>query len=253
MIPIMRVPLPDALNLRLAALTNELSALPVDDRKAAARKLWERSGTRTQVHRPLKRVLCQMALGLEQCMYCGTDFGTDIDHFEPKAQNPLRTFDWLNHLLACSTCNSNHKRDSFPTDADGRPLLIDPTSEDPFEHMVLSLSADLYVPLSAKGTATIEVCGLNRRQLVDGRRRSRKTVALLLWQWAEAHRRDKERVPDIEETIRQQPFADVCQAMLRQAVAPGAEVVFSDAMVAGLAPDLLPLLRMPELRTALLR
>jgi hypothetical protein len=41
--------------------------------------------------------------------------------------------------------------------------------------------------------------------------------------------------------------------MLRQAVAPGAELVFSDAEVAGLAPDLLDLLRMPDLRAALLR
>lgn len=139
--------------------------------RRAARTLWERSGTRTRVHGPLKRVLLHMALGLEQCMYCGTDFGTDIDHFEPKARNPLRTFDWLNHLHACSTCNSNRKRDRFPTDADGHALLIDPTSEDPFEHMALSLSADIYYPLSDKGTATIEVCGLNRRQLLRSPRR----------------------------------------------------------------------------------
>jgi uncharacterized protein (TIGR02646 family) len=253
MIPIARVALPDELSVRLATLTKELAAVPADGRKAAARKLWERSGTRLQVHGPLKRILRRMALGLEQCMYCGMDFGTDIDHFEPKAQNPLRTFDWLNHLLACSTCNSNQKRDRFPTDADGQPLLIDPTTEDPFEHMTLSLSADVYYPLSDKGTATIEVCGLNRRQLVDGRRRSRKTVALLLWHWVEAYRSGQDRMTDIVETIRQQPFADVCQAMLRQAVAPGADLVFSDAEVAGLAPDLLVLLRMPELRAALLR
>lgn len=58
---------------------------------------------------------------------------------------------------------------------------------------------------------------------------------------------------EIAETIKEQPFADVCQAMLRQAIAPGAEIIFSDAAVAGLAPDLLFLLRMPELRAALLR
>jgi hypothetical protein len=48
---------------------------------------------------------------------------------------------------------------------------------------------------------------------------------------------------DIVETVRQQPFADACQAMLRQAEASGAEIVFSDAEIAGLAPDLLRLLR----------
>ena len=84
-----------------------------------------------------------MALGLEQCIYCGADFGTDVDHFDPIARSPLR--------------------------ADGRPLLIDPTSEGPFEHMTLSLSTDVYHPLSGKGIATIDVCGLNRGQLKDGR------------------------------------------------------------------------------------
>jgi hypothetical protein len=166
---------------------------------------------------------------------------------------PLRTFDWLNHLLACSTCNSNQKRDEFPIGVDGQPLLIDPTAEDPFAHMTLSLSTDEYHPLSDKGRVTIEVCGLNRRQLVDGRRRSRNTVALLLREWVEAYRTSHGRINTIVETIRQQPFADVCQAMLRQVGAPGAAVVFSDPEVAGLAPDLLTLLRMPELRAALLR
>jgi hypothetical protein len=41
--------------------------------------------------------------------------------------------------------------------------------------------------------------------------------------------------------------------MLGQAFAPGAEIVFSDAEVAGLAPDLLLLMRWPDLRAALLR
>ena len=131
MIPITREALPDELSDRLTALTKELAAVPLGGQKAAARKLWEKSGTRTRVHGPLKQILRHMALGLEQCMYCGTDFGTDIDHFDPKARNPLRTFDWLNHLLACSTCNGNQKRDRFPTDTAKHPLLIDPTAEAP--------------------------------------------------------------------------------------------------------------------------
>src|SRR6185437_7515799 len=92
MIPIVREALPDGLDVRLAALTKELATVPVDDRKKAARQLWEKSSTRTQVHRPLQLMLRAMALGLEQCMYCGTDFGTDIDHFEPKARNPAAHF-----------------------------------------------------------------------------------------------------------------------------------------------------------------
>lgn len=254
MIPITRAGLPDDLSARLAVLTNELTAVPAEEQAKAARALWEKSGTRTRVYRPLKSILQQMALGLEQCMYCGADFGTDVDHFDPIARSPLRAFDWLNHLLACATCNSNHKRDLFPTDVDGRPLLIDPTTEDPLNHMTLSLSTDVYHPLSAKGVATIEVCGINRRQLVDGRRRARNVVAFCLRGWAATDPADRDaKLEEIAELIREQPFGDVCQAMLRQAVAPGAELIFSDAQIAGLEPDMLAHLRAPEVRSALLR
>lgn len=57
----------------------------------------------------------------ERCMYCGDNQGTDVDHFEPLSLAPLRTFDWPNHLLACSLCNSHYKRHLFPCDEDGRP------------------------------------------------------------------------------------------------------------------------------------
>jgi hypothetical protein len=46
--------------------------------------------------------------------------------------------------------------------------------------------------------------------------------------------------------VQEQPFADVCQSMLRQAVAPGADIIFADA------PGILALLREPGLRSALL-
>ena len=48
------------------------------------------------------------------------------------------------------------------------------------------------------------------------------------------------------ETVREQPFADVCQAMLRQAVAPGAAALFWDF------PDLVETLRFQPLRDLLL-
>ena len=254
MIPITRATLPDELSTQLGTLSGELANVAAEDRAKAARALWEKPGTRKRVYKPLKQILQQMALGLEQCMYCGADLGTDVDHFDPIARSPLRAFDWLNHLLACATCNSNHKRDRFPMDADGRPLLIDPTAEDPFEYMTLSLSSDVYHPLSDKGIATIEVCGLNRRQLVDGRRRARTVVAFCLRGWAAAGSADRDaKLKEVAQLIREQPFGDVCQAMLRQAVAPGAELIFSDAEVSGLEPDMLAHLRTPAVRSALLR
>jgi hypothetical protein len=161
-IRIARAALPTDLDHRLTALTADIAKAALDQRAAEARKLWRRKSTREQVHHRLDGVLRQMAPGLERCMYCGDNQGTDIDHFEPLTRNPLRTFDWLNHLLACALCNSHNKRDRFPVDGDGQPLLIDPTVEDPFDHLSLTLSLGRYVSLSAKGRATIEVCDLNR-------------------------------------------------------------------------------------------
>lgn len=117
----------------------------------------------------MRVALALMALGIERCMYCGENLGTDIDHFEPISRAPLRTFDWLNHLLACSFCNSNQKRSAFPCDADGNRLLIDPTNEDPADYLKLILQSGRYRDLTPKGTATIKVFDLNRRALVRGR------------------------------------------------------------------------------------
>lgn len=179
-------------------------------------------------------------------MYCGDNQGTDIDHHEPLARNPLRTFDWLNHLLACSYCNSHAKRDTFPLDGLGAPLLINPCAEDPFDHLLLTLSLGIYQPLTDKGSATIEVCGLNRALLVRGRVQARRVVALCLAEWEAARARgDRIRQAAAVLTVREQPFADVCQSMLRQARSRGADAIFADT------PAILRLLRIPELRRAL--
>ncbi|MGH3858993.1 HNH endonuclease [Actinokineospora sp.] len=196
----------------------------------------------------LREALAYMAPGVQRCMYCGDSLGADIDHFDPLSRSPLRTFDWLNHLLACSVCNSHQKRDLFPVDDKGRPLLIDPTSEDPFDHLLLSLSVGEYRALTPKGTATIQVFGLNRALLVRGREQARRVVVASLRGWARARARDDES--DMEEcvlTIREQPFADVCHAMLRQSDVPRAEIVF------GRDSDVLPTLRDPRLRACLAR
>ncbi len=169
MIRIVRVDLPSDAVSRLASKTRDIQGHPEPQRSKHAHKMWDRA----QIRVKLKQVLREMAPGREYCMYCGDNHGTDIDHFEPIAANPLRTFDWLNHLLACSTCNSHCKRDRFPTDPAGNPLLIDPTVEDPFDHLLLNVTLGEYLALSDKGAATIEVCQLNRATLAQGRAEAR--------------------------------------------------------------------------------
>jgi uncharacterized protein (TIGR02646 family) len=105
-------------------------------------------------------------------MYCEDSAATDIDHFCPRQAAPLLTFVWLNYLLACSTCNSNYKRNEFPLDDAGAPLLIDPSAEDPTQHLELSPATGRYVPRneSSKGLESIRVFGLNRSLLEIARR-----------------------------------------------------------------------------------
>ncbi|EFE74634.1 hypothetical protein SSIG_02186 [Streptomyces filamentosus NRRL 11379] len=129
-----------------------------------------------------------MAPGHQRCMYCGDSQGTDIDHFEPKSRAPLRTFEWLNHLLACAYCNSNQKRNRFPrSETDGSPLLLDPTLQEPLEHLRLVLPVGTYKGLTPQGDACIAVFGLNNRgALVDGRRTAYVTAkhSVELWRIA---------------------------------------------------------------------
>lgn len=228
MIRLVRPALPDGLADRLPPLTEEIGGAAHPTR--TARALWKRAVVRRGVHAPLRRLLEDMAPGYQRCMYCGDSQGTDIDHFEPLSLNPLRTFDWLNHLLACSTCNSNLKRDRFPVAADGTPLLVDPTTEDPFDHLLLTLSLGVYVARTEKGEATIDVCGLNRPVLTQGRVHARRVVLMCLSRWADGRARDAaDEMREAVLTVRGQPFADVAQAMLRLARSPGAELVFDEA------------------------
>ena len=240
MISVTRASLDEALAERLEELTAKIKALSESDRVKGSRSLWRNS----TVRRSLGEVLRGMAAGREYCMYCGDNQGTDVDHHEPIAHNPLRTFDWLNHLLACSYCNSHQKRHQFPLDSDGLPLLIDPSKENPFDHLLLTLALGEYVPLTPKGRATIDVCRLNRILLVTGRRNARLVVGYCLTAWYAAYQRsDEVRMNEAMYAVREQPFAEVWQSMFSQAVTPQAKVIFSNDL------DILEILKLPELRS----
>lgn len=245
MIRVTRVPLPQPALATMADYTGDIGQAAVPGKRA--KQLWKHTTVRRRIHPVLKRTLAEMAPGLERCMYCGDSQGTDIDHFEPVRVNPLRTFDWNNHLLACSLCNSHLKRDLFPLADDGAPLLIDPSSEDPATHLHLSLAAGKYLHLTDRGEATIKVFGLNRSILVRGRLNAYRITPLLLNEWRAAF--EKGNVADAADcaaTIWEQPTADVVHAMFHQAVAPGAQDIFPDES------ETLALLRDPVIRTALL-
>ncbi|WP_460362823.1 HNH endonuclease family protein [Actinocorallia lasiicapitis] len=227
----------------MAGYTEEIAKAA--ERKKRAQELWKHTTVRRNTRQQLDDVLRSMAPGREYCMFCGDSAGTAIDHFEPVSRNPLRTFDWLNHLLACTHCNSHFKRDQFPVDEQGCPLLIDPTAEDPFDHLELSFSTGEYMSETAKGTATINVCGLNERRLPEGRMWVAYDLQLHLREWLRADGRlDEREKTNLIHLIWNRPMVDVCQAMLRQAHSDGLKLV--------LGSEFVDLLRRPDLREALL-
>jgi hypothetical protein len=178
-------------------------------------------------------------------MYCGDNLGTDIDHFEPISSAPIRTFKWINHLLACSFCNSNAKRDLFPRDLEGRALLIDPTAEDPSPHLALRLSDGKYRPLSPRGQASIEIFGLNRTDLAIGRAKVFVTRSQLICRARELFDQNLEaKVLLCLDGIASEPHASVLHAIIRTAELPAAaEVLGSDVVAALSDPKFLTLVR----------
>lgn len=250
MIKIARPLLPSELEAAALRLTQEIADAPVLERTKRAELAWERKTVRRDVYRPIKDILEDMAPGLDSCMYCGNHLADTVDHFIPRARCALRTFYWPNLLLACSTCNSRYKRDAYESDGLVGSLLVDPTRDDPFDHLDLQLESGLYhvVEGSKKGQKTIDVCGLNREKLPQARERAWRNLGGDLRSWAGA--REDGREDDMhyfEWRMRDQPFADVCHAALRKAVSEHAEAIFADSH-----PRTLSLLRDEELRAALL-
>ncbi|MGW6476344.1 HNH endonuclease [Streptomyces sp. NPDC055059] len=233
----------------MLALTQEMAGTPVPERIKHAERMWKRHTVRRDVYQPVREALEDMAPGWDCCMYCGDHLADTVDHFVPKSRCALRTFYWPNLLLACSTCNTRYKGDEHENDGLLGSLLIDPTREDPFDHLDLRLASGVYrvVEGSRKGQWTINVCGLNegKRPRVRADAWLNLTDDLKDWDRARAegdHKNMRRKVY----RMRNQPFADVCYAALRKAAADDAHLNFADEV-----PGVLALLRDEELREAL--
>ena len=115
-------------------------------------------------------VLKRMMGEHERCMYCLDSHGTDIEHYWPKAPYPERLFVWPNLLLCCAECG-RLKGDRFPLAA-GRPLLVDPTAEEPWMYLDFDPTTGNVVARfdlatndwSPRGRQTVDILQLDRRE-----------------------------------------------------------------------------------------
>jgi uncharacterized protein (TIGR02646 family) len=197
------------------------------DRSTEVNRLWRLRNNRA--FHEIRTVLEAMASGRQRCMYCEDNEGTDIDHFKPKSAYPLDAFTWSNFFLGCSRCNSNYKRTLFPVDASSCALLVDPSVDDPLAHLDLSLSTGLFIAKTAKGSASINVFGLNRATLQEGRRDAWITLCTLLPAYAAAQASGQIAKSDALKTaIRRFPFSAVLTYLLMILVLPGSPETVPD-------------------------
>jgi 5-methylcytosine-specific restriction endonuclease McrA len=147
-------------------------------------------------HPAVRSALMKLFYG--KCGYCETPIsGTvamDVDQLRPK-QRALNAdgstspeaywwlaYEWTNLYPTCGNCN-RMKGSRFPIegprataetrgaalDAE-KPLLLDPCVDRPDEHLVFSADGQV-ASNTLRGRTSIEILGLNRASLVDGRRK----------------------------------------------------------------------------------
>jgi uncharacterized protein (TIGR02646 family) len=141
-----------------------------------------------------------------KCCFCESRVyeDGDVEHFRPKAgckqssnarmERPgyyWLAYDWENLFLCCSACNSRYKGNLFPL-ADGNiraqchrdtallaaelPLLIDPSRDDPTDHIGFNRYDACPVNDSLRGRTTIRIMKLNRRAIRDRRMDKWQTI-----------------------------------------------------------------------------
>lgn len=144
---------------------------------ADARSSWGRYRRSVKAEDVL-RVLKDAAGVRLRCFYCSDSLAADVDHFVPISVDINGTFIWKNFIWVCPVCN-RYKSNRFPYDSTGYPLLINPTNEDPWAHLILDIDTGVLAPryglddFDAKGTITLKILEpINYEAAVEGRMRT---------------------------------------------------------------------------------
>lgn len=146
-------------------------------------EIWKRQRASASM-RTVETALRNMTGLRERCMYCEDSRGTDIEHFWPRVPYRDRIFSWPNLLWVCSGCN-RCKGKRFPVDVSGNPLLIDPTSEDPWDFWFYDGRTHEVTPRwepdtgrqNQKALATLRILATLQHQAVtDGRKRTQRNL-----------------------------------------------------------------------------
>lgn len=151
-------------------------------------------------HQSVKNALIEAQHG--KCFACESkvrhiSYG-DVEHYRPKGgyrqseNDALQTpgyywlaYDWRNLFFACQLCNQRFKRNLFPLEdptnrmrshhdmnniAAEQPLFINPSLEDPQQHISFRKEIPYAINGNARGDVTIKGLGLAREDLNEERR-----------------------------------------------------------------------------------
>lgn len=227
---VVRRDLSDSTRATLSRLATEVSSAA--DPKSRAAALWHAKPDTAFLE--VRRTLQAMAGGRNRCMYCEDNEGTDIEHFWPKSEHPEKAFSWSNYLLACSYCNSNCKRTRFPM-SNGQPELIDPSADDPSQHLRLLPSNGKYNAIGPKGIPSIEIFDLNGdvrgRKLPDGRKDTLVKLQLLVLEYERLVRTGElAMAQQTKQTIMREPFPAVLRFLVELAQKPVADLILREGV-----------------------
>lgn len=233
---LLRIPLPQRVLTALVTYQSALNAVVEAEGAKNAPKIAERIEAFWKVRRSTKalkaveRALRAMASGLERCMYCEDGRGCDIEHGYPKVPHPSRAYLWLNLLWACATCN-RQKNDAFDV------ALLDPTQEDPLDHLVLSFATGRYTARddSERGAATLRIArGLaSDPTLARGRQNAIAKLRYFLREYDTLQAQGRAAEADaIRVYVVEEPFSAAFAAVLRASTEPGAIDVLGEELVA---------------------
>jgi len=188
-----------------------------------------RTRRKSNAMKSVELALRAMASGIERCMYCEDSHGCDVEHFRPKVPHPAGTFAWPNLLLICAVCN-RQKNSAFD------PAILDPTRDDPFDHLVLSSTTGRLVARdgSRRGAATLQVMKRlsSEQALTRGRLNAVNKLRVFLARYdADLSAGDLVAADEIRRAVVEEPFSAVFAFMLRQSMEPGARAVLGDDLV----------------------
>jgi uncharacterized protein (TIGR02646 family) len=163
----------------------------------AKRRFKSRNVPRNATFRVVRETLARMCQGPRRCMYCEDSVADEVEHFRPKDLYPEVVFAWSNYLYSCGPCNgpknnqflvltrpgeavvnvTRPRRSAIVPPVAGRPVILDPTRDNPLDFLMLDLRdtfefSEIATPGSfefERARWTIQILGLNRDFLVAAR------------------------------------------------------------------------------------